>query len=106
VEDVWRELRRKLTATWERELYSQREIYLIVKNVSSQAEAEEIAFILKSDLSSVVEAGLIGYREETAEFGLTYRGWPEQFLMRSRCPISGTSTSKRSWKRSAEIKSA
>lgn len=80
VDAIWKDLRRKLTATWEKELYSEREVYLIVNNISSHARAEEIAFIFKSDLIGVLAAQLITYRDQTAEFGLQYRGWPEQLL--------------------------
>ena len=80
VDAIWKDLRRKLTATWEKELYSERELFLIVKNISSHAGAEETAFIFKSDVSGVLDAGLITYRDQTAEFGLKYRGWPEQLL--------------------------
>ncbi|MDF1590433.1 MAG: hypothetical protein P1P89_02865 [Desulfobacterales bacterium] len=80
VDNIWRDLRRKLTATWEKELYSEREVYLIVKNISSHAGAEETAFIFKSDVSGVLDSGLITYRDQTAEFGIKYRGWPEQLL--------------------------
>lgn len=80
VDSIWTELRRKLTATWEKELYSARDVYVIVKNLSSHAEAEKIAFIFKSDIGGVLDAGLIAYLDQTAEFGLKYRGWPEQLL--------------------------
>jgi len=80
VDAIWKDLRRKLTATWEKELYSEREVYLIVKNISSHAGAEETAFIFKSDVSGVLDAGLITYLDGTAEFSLKYRGWPEQLL--------------------------
>jgi len=80
VDAIWRDLRRKLTATWEKELYSERDVYLIAKNISSHAGAEEIAFIFKSDLSGVLDAGVTTYRDGTAEFALKYRGWPEQLL--------------------------
>lgn len=80
VDSIWKDLRRKLTATWEKELYSEREVYLIVRNIASHAGAEEIAAVFKSDVSSVLDAELISYREQTAEFTLKYRGWPEQLL--------------------------
>ena len=80
VDAIWKDLRRKLTATWEKELYSEREVYLIVRNISSHAGAEEIAFTLKSDVSGVLDSGLITYRDQAAEFNLKYRGWPEQLL--------------------------
>lgn len=80
VDAIWRDLRRKLTATWEKELYSEREVSLIVKNISSHAAAEEIAFILKSDLAGVRDAGVIAFRDQAAEFGIRYRGWPEQLV--------------------------
>jgi len=80
VDSIWKDLRRKLTATWEKELYGEREVFLIVKNLSSHAGAEETAFVLKSDISGILDSGLITYRDGTAEFGLKYRGWPEQLV--------------------------
>jgi len=80
VDAIWKDLRRKLTATWEKELYGERDVYLIVRNIPTYAGAEETAFILKSDVSGVVDSGLMAYGEETAEFSLKYRGWPEQLL--------------------------
>ena len=80
IDDIWNKLRRKLARLWERELYSQRDIYLIVKKIASHAEAEEIGAIFKSDVSGVVDASLIGFRKNKAEYSLKYRGWPEQLL--------------------------
>ncbi|MEW6671519.1 MAG: hypothetical protein AB1427_07435 [Thermodesulfobacteriota bacterium] len=80
VDAIWKDLRRKLTATWEKELFSAREVALIVKNISSHAEAEQTAFVFKSDVSGVLDAGLITYSDQTAEYGIKYRGWPEQLL--------------------------
>ena len=44
------------------------------------AEAMEIGAIFKSDVSGVVDASLIGFRKNKAEYSLKYRGWPEQLL--------------------------
>ncbi|MBW2569074.1 MAG: hypothetical protein JRE47_06800 [Deltaproteobacteria bacterium] len=80
VDAIWSELRKKLTRVWERELYSERNIYLIVKNVSSHAKAQEIAIVFKSDVSGIIDTELISFRKSMAEYNLKYRGWPEQLL--------------------------
>jgi hypothetical protein len=80
VDAIWKELRRKLTRLWEKELYSQRDIYLVVKRISSHAEAKEIRAIFKSDVSGIVDARLISLRKGIAEYHLKYNGWPEQLL--------------------------
>ena len=80
VDAIWSELRKKLTRVWERELYSERDIYLIVKNVPSHARAQEIALVFKSDVSGIIDARLISFRKTRAEYNLKYRGWPEQLL--------------------------
>ncbi len=80
VDAIWKELRRKLTRLWEKELYSQRDIYLIVKRISSHAEAKEISAIFKSDVSGIADAKLISFRKGAAEYHLKYKGWPEQLL--------------------------
>ena len=80
VDAIWSELQKKLTRVWEKELYSERDIYLIVKNVSSHARAQEIALVFKSDVSGIIDARLISFRKTRAEYNLKYRGWPEQLL--------------------------
>ncbi len=78
VDAIWKDLRRQLTRLWEKELYSQRDIYLIIKKISSLAEAKEINAIFKTDVSGIVDANLISFRKGTAEYHLKYNGWPEQ----------------------------
>ena len=80
VDDIWNTLRKELARLWEREMYSQRDIYLVVKKIASHAEAQGLASIFKSDVSGIVDANLIGFRKNTAEYNLKYRGWPEQLL--------------------------
>ena len=80
VDAIWSELRKKLTRVWERELYSERDIYLIVKNVLSHARAQEVALVFKSDVSGIIDARLISFRKTRAEYNLKYRGWPEHLL--------------------------
>jgi len=80
VDEIWSELRKKLTRVWESELYSERNICLIVKNVLSHAKAQELAIVFKSDVSGIVDARLISFRKNIAEYNLKYRGWPEQLL--------------------------
>jgi hypothetical protein len=69
-----------LTRLWEKELFSERDVDLIVKKVASHAEAAEIGSIFKSDVSGVVDVTLIAFRKHRAEYRLKYRGWPEQLL--------------------------
>ena len=80
IDKIWDQLRKKLSRLWEKELYSERDIYLIVKKIESHNEALEIGSIFKSDVSGIVDAQLIGFRKKKAEYNLKYRGWPEQLL--------------------------
>jgi len=80
IDKIWSNLRKKLARLWERELYSQRDIYMVVKKIASHSEAEDIGLIFKTDVSGVVDASLIGFRKNEAEYNLKYRGWPEQLL--------------------------
>ena len=80
IDKIWAQLRKKLSRLWEKELYSQRDIYLIVKKIESHDEALEIGAIFKSDVSGIVDVQLIGFLEKKAEYNLKYRGWPEQLL--------------------------
>lgn len=74
---VWKDLRRQLVRLWEQEIYSQRRIDLVVHNVRDHAQAAEMAAVLKSDVSSVVDVQMVNFSGKTAEFGLEYKGWPE-----------------------------
>lgn len=80
VDAVWKDLRDKLLRLWEKELYSEREIFLVVKNVDSSAQAHEIAGVLQSDVSGILGAQIIRYAEGAAEMSVRYRGWPEQLF--------------------------
>ncbi|MFC1858811.1 hypothetical protein ACFL9U_12420 [Thermodesulfobacteriota bacterium] len=80
VNTIWKELRQKLIRLWEKELYSEREISLNIKALTSHARAHEIADIFKHDVSGVLDASLISFRKNMAEYSLKYRGWPDQFL--------------------------
>lgn len=80
VDEIWSKLRKQLTALWEKELFGQREIALVVKNIASHNEAAEIGAVFKDDVAGVVDATLIAFRRKRAEYSLKYRGWPEQLL--------------------------
>ncbi len=80
VDKVWKDLRDKLRRLWEKELYSEREVFLIVKAVDSSAHAHEVAGILQSDVSGILGARVIQYVEGAAEMSVRYRGWPEQLF--------------------------
>lgn len=80
VDIVWKDLRDKLLRLWEKELYSEREVFLVVKAVDSSAQAHEIAGILQSDVSGILGARVIRYAEGGAEMSVRYRGWPEQLF--------------------------
>lgn len=80
VDAIWKDLRRELTTAWEKEVFGQRNIYLIIKNISSFFQAEKIADVLKGDVGGMMAADLISYQENTAEFDLKFRGWPNQLL--------------------------
>ncbi len=79
VDKIWKDLRRELTAAWEKEVFGQRNVYVIIKNISS-VQAEQITSILEGDVGGVLGADLIAYQENTAKFDLKFRGWPNQLL--------------------------
>jgi len=74
---VWQDLRRQLVRLWEQELYSQRQIDLVVRNVTDHGQAVEMAAVLKSDVIGVVDVQVLSFSEATAELGVVYKGWPE-----------------------------
>jgi hypothetical protein len=80
VNAIWKELRAKLIRLWEKELYSERDIYLIIKGLLSYNSAGQTADIFKSDVSGIVDARLIRFKKTIAEYDLKYRGWPDQLL--------------------------
>lgn len=80
LDEMWRDLRRQLTRTWEKEFYSPRTIDLVITNVPSHARALEIAGILKSDVSAMVDASVVRFDKTRAEYSLQYKGWPEQLI--------------------------
>jgi hypothetical protein len=80
VDAVWKDLRRQLTRLWEKELYSQRQIDLVVYNIASHAQAQEVGAILKSDVSGMVDIQLLSFKKKKAEFSIQYNGWPEHLV--------------------------
>ncbi len=80
VDAVWGKLREKLLLLWEKELYSEREVFLVIHAVDSNARAHEIAGILQSDVSGILGADVVRFEGNTAELSVRYRGWPEQLL--------------------------
>lgn len=80
IDEIWKNLRRQLIGLWEKEMFSERDVDLVIKKVTSHAEAAEIGSIFKSDVSGVVDTTLIAFRKNRAEYRLKYRGWPEQLL--------------------------
>jgi predicted transcriptional regulator with HTH domain len=80
VDAIWKDLRAKLLRLWEKELYSERDLYLVIENLPSHAQANEILPVFQSDVSGVVGAKLVAFKGTTGEYNLRYRGWAEQFL--------------------------
>jgi len=80
VDAVWSDLRRKLIRLWEKELYSERDLYLVVREMPSIVAASEIIPVLSEDVAGVLDVRMLSYNDGTAEYSIRYRGWPEQFL--------------------------
>jgi len=80
VDAIWKDLREKLLRLWEKELYSERDIYLILKPLPSIARAHEITAIFKSDVSGILDAEVLTFQNGIGEYSLKYRGWPESLL--------------------------
>ncbi len=80
VDSIWSDLRSKLIKVWEKELYGERDINLIIKKIPSHARALEISNIFKSDVSGMIDANMANFKDGTAEFNIKYKGWPEHLL--------------------------
>jgi hypothetical protein len=84
VNKIWKELVSKLTATWEKELYSYRNIVIIINNIESYESAVALVPIFNNDIKGVTGAEMTGFTENSAQYNIQYRGWPEQFLYEIR----------------------
>lgn len=80
VDTIWKDLRKQLITLWEKELYNERDIALMVNNVPSLTRAQEILSIFESDVSGVASARLVDFAQNRANYSLLYRGWPEHLL--------------------------
>ena len=80
VDAIWKKLRRELIRAWEAELYNERDIDLVISNMSSLSQAQDIVAILESDVSGMVSVGFVDFNAQKAAYALKYRGWPQQFL--------------------------
>jgi len=80
IDSIWSDLRGKLIKVWEKELYGERNIKLIVKKIPSHVKALEISNIFKSDVSGMIDANVTNFKNGTAEFDIKYKGWPEHLL--------------------------
>lgn len=80
IDSIWSDLRSKLIKVWEKELYSERDINLIIKKIHSHAKALEISNIFKSDVSGMIDVNMANFKDGTAEFNIKYKGWPEHLL--------------------------
>jgi hypothetical protein len=80
VDAVWKNLRRELIRSWEKELYNEREIDLVINDMPTLAQAQDLVAILESDVSGMVSAELVNLKRQQAAYALKYRGWPQQFL--------------------------
>ena len=80
IDSIWSDLRSKLIRVWEKELYGERNINLIIKKIPSHARALEISNIFKSDVSGMIDANIANFKDGTAEFNIKYKGWPEHLL--------------------------
>ncbi len=78
IDEIWKDLRKKLTKQWEKELYNERSITLIAKNVLSYSQAEKIKGIFEAEVKGVVTVDLLKYRDSQSEYEIIYRGWPRQ----------------------------
>ncbi len=80
VDSTWKELRSQLIKVWESELYGSRDIFFIVKGISSIIKAQKIASIFQTDVHGVEKTKISSFQKNLTEFHIKYRGWPEYFL--------------------------
>ena len=75
-------LRKKLIKLWEKELYSERNIFLLIKNIPSHSRAEEVRLIFETDHQrrnlGIDLIALKGHLPRN--IALTYRGWADHLL--------------------------
>ncbi len=80
IDSIWTDLRSKLIKVWEKELYSERDINMIINKIPSHAKALDILNIFKSDVSGIVDVNLASFKNRSAEYAIKYKGWPEHLL--------------------------
>ena len=68
-----------MTSVWEKELYGERTITLVIKNAPSHGKAKEFASVFKADVSGIADAKLIRFRKNSSQYNIKYRGWPDHF---------------------------
>ncbi|EWH11596.1 hypothetical protein DS2_03770 [Catenovulum agarivorans DS-2] len=78
VKDIWKDLRKKLTASWEDEQYAARNVQLNIIDLNSLDQAQSVVKAIKSTLAGVKDIELVQYESAKTEYQLQYRGWPEQ----------------------------
>ena len=78
VKEIWQDLRKKLTASWEDEQYAARSIQLNIVDLASLEQAQQVVKSIKSTLAGVKDIELVQFESTKSEYQLQYRGWPEQ----------------------------
>jgi hypothetical protein len=80
IDSIWSDLRSKLLKVWEKELYGERDINLIIKKIPTHQKALEISNVFKSDISGMIDVNMANFKDQTAEYNIKYKGWPEHLL--------------------------
>ena len=77
---LWADLRVKLTRTWEKELYSERDLFVNIRGLATHAAAEQVAADFRADVRGVSDMQLMRFAAKRGEYRVRYRGWPEHFV--------------------------
>ncbi|PIE73743.1 MAG: hypothetical protein CSA20_01695 [Deltaproteobacteria bacterium] len=76
---LWKDLRRKLTKVWHREVTSVRTLTVEINNVKDFKMATGLGDRFKAGLSSVRAVTLLTMKKNTALYSIKYAGYPETF---------------------------
>ena len=80
IDSIWNELRTKLTRLWEQDLYSFRDLRLVLQPIPSYTEAVALPGVLSEEVSNIAEAKLVTFADHKATYALKYKGWPEHLI--------------------------
>lgn len=80
VQSLWKDLKKKMIAVWDRELNAQRNLTVQIHNVGDVAAARNLISIIKEGIPSVHSITMLRLEKQTAVYTVLYAGYPDSFV--------------------------